>query len=218
MPEFRVSLVVQAPLLLLAHGAGAPMDSPFLETFTNLLVARGIGVARFEFRYMAARRSGGRKPPPKMPGLMQEYADAIQAIRQREPEALLLIGGKSMGGRIASMIADNHYTTGAIAACVCLGYPLHPQGKPDQLRTEHLVNVRCPLLVVQGERDALGSRAEFEAQSLSETIAYAWIGDGDHDLKPRKASGLTHASNLASAADAIAAFAQALSSSSRRAR
>jgi uncharacterized protein len=199
--------LADAPLVLLAHGAGAPMDSPFLETVSELLVGLGIAVARFEFDYMAARRrGGGRKPPPKMSVLTTEYTHAIHALRLRHPDAPIIIGGKSMGGRVASMIADQTFGQGLIKGCVCLGYPLHPQGKPEQLRTAHLMDMRCPLLMVQGVRDALGSREEILAQRISGSVRYAWIVDGDHDLKPRKSSGATTTDNLTAAAEAIVAF------------
>ncbi len=196
-----------SPLVLLAHGAGAPMDSPFLQSLSDLLIDRDITVARFEFDYMARRRRGeGRKPPSRMPDLMVEYVQAIDALRQHLPDSPIVIGGKSMGGRVASMIADQTFEQGLIKGCVCLGYPLHPHSKPEQLRTAHLHDVRCPLLMVQGVRDALGSRDELLSQRLSHKISYDWIADGDHDLRPRKSSGLTQAENLVAAADAVAAF------------
>ena len=94
-----------------------------------------------------------------------------------------------------------------IAGLVCLGYPFHPPGKPEQLRTAHLQAIRCPTLIVQGERDPFGSRAEVEALKLPASIRFVWAGDGDHDLGPRGGSGFTRAGNLAAAADAIRDFA-----------
>ena len=208
-----------APILLLAHGAGAPMDSDFMQTMTAQLTARNISIARFEFAYMAACRIGpGRKPPSKMPLLLQEYREALAALRKRYTETPLLIGGKSMGGRAASMIAAESFDQQLIKGCVCLGYPFHPPNKPDALRTSHLETLQCPTLIVQGERDPFGGRDEVASYNLSPAIQVAWIGDGDHDLKPRKTSGLTMAINLASAADAVAAFALAASKSRRRAK
>ncbi len=194
--------------VMLAHGAGAGMDSAFLETMSRLLVDSGLNVARFEFAYMAARRTESvRRPPPRMPALITEYAEAIATLKTQEPNAAILIGGKSMGGRVASMIAEQAFNANDAVGCVCLGYPLHPSGKPEQLRASHLMDLECPLLMVQGERDALGSRTELQALQLSKAIEFAWITDGDHDFKPRKASGASHAGNLASAANAVAAFA-----------
>src|SRR5204862_3332573 len=191
-----------------AHGAGGGMVSPFLDTVAKLLAERGIAVWRFEFAYMAARRDGGsRKPPPKAERLMDEYRAAVAAVPAGGP---LLIGGKSMGGRVASLVADALHAEQRIAGLVCLGYPFHPPKKPDQLRTAHLEQLACPTLIVQGERDPFGGRGEVEAYRLSSAIAFHWVGDGDHDLGPRGGSGFTRKGNLAAAADAVAAFARDL--------
>jgi predicted alpha/beta-hydrolase family hydrolase len=194
--------------LLLAHGAGAGMDSPFMTAVTERLAARGVAVIRFEFAYMAARRVGGkRRPPPAAAALQDEYRAAIETAGNGRP---LLIGGKSMGGRVASLIADEQFATGRIAGLACLGYPFHPPDDPQSLRTEHLETLRCPALIVQGERDPFGSRAEVEAMTLSPRIGFAWMPDGDHDLGPRGASGFTRKGNLDAAADAIVGFARSL--------
>jgi len=195
--------------LLLAHGAGAAMTSPFMEKIAELLAGEGVRVSRFEFGYMAQRRTGGkRRPPPKAELLQDEYRAAIAGAAAISSHAQrLLIGGKSMGGRVASLIADEMHAAGRIAGLVGLGYPFHPTAKPEQLRTAHLAEMRCPALIVQGERDPFGSRAEVEGYTLSPAIRLAWIGDGDHDLGPRGGSGFTRKGNLAAAAAAVAAFA-----------
>ena len=196
------------PLLLLAHGAGAAMTSPFMELIAGLLAEHGVATARFEFGYMAARRTGGKhRPPPKAETLAPEYEAAIAAAAERWPTRRLLIGGKSMGGRVASYCAENACTNGRIAALVCLGYPFHPPNQRDQHRTAHLLAMTCPALIVQGERDPFGTRAEVEGYGLPATISFHWAGDGDHDLGPRGGSGFTRKGNLAAAADAVAAFA-----------
>jgi predicted alpha/beta-hydrolase family hydrolase len=118
----------------------------------------------------------------------------------------VIIGGKSMGGRVASMIADDLFAYGIVAGCVCLGYPFHPPRKPDVLRIAHLAAMACPLLIVQGERDALGSRSEVASYPIDPRIAFEWLPDGDHDLAPRRASGYTPAGHIATAAAAVAAF------------
>jgi uncharacterized protein len=212
-----VSLITEGPAaaaahILLAHGAGAPMTSPFMEKIARLLAERGLAVSRFEFAYMAARREDGkRRPPPRAERLVDEYKAAGAAVREKlEPGAKLLIGGKSMGGRVASLVADELYGEKRIAGLVCLGYPFHPPGKPEALRTAHLEHLRAPALIVQGERDPFGSRAEVESYKLAPSLQFSWAGDGDHDLGPRGGSGFTRSGNLAAAADAIAAFAQAL--------
>lgn len=185
------------------------MTSPFLDKVTDLLVERGMQVSRFEFDYMAARRSGGkRRPPPRAELLMGEYIRAVDELRAKEPTGRkLLIGGKSLGGRVASLVADKLFESGSIAGLVCLGYPFHPPGKPENLRTAHLETLRCPALIVQGERDPFGSKAEVESYELSPKIRIVWAPDGDHDLGPRGGSGFTRAGNLALAADAVGAFA-----------
>lgn len=199
--------------LLVAHGAGAAITSPFLEAMAVLLAERDIAVTRFEFEYMAQRRDGGKKrPPPRAEKLMTEYADMIAAVSKAMPKSQkLFIGGKSLGGRVASMIAEDHYQTGAIAGLVCLGYPFHAPATPDKLRIAHLETLTAPALIVQGTRDPFGTRSEVEAMRLSKTIAFHWIGDGDHDFGPRGASGFTRKGNLADAADAVAGFVRRLS-------
>ena len=190
------------PTLLLAHGAGAAMDSDFMARMAALLAREGLRVARFEFGYMAQRRTGGSKrPPPKIELLQQEYRAAIEALACDGP---LLIGGKSMGGRVASLIADDLFKAGRIAGLVCLGYPFHPTGKPERLRTEHLAALRTPALICQGTRDPFGTREEVAGYALSASITLDWLDDGNHDLKPRKSvSGQSYEDNLARAAAAV---------------
>lgn len=194
--------------LIIAHGAGAGINTSFLETIAILLVERGLAVTRLEFAYMTAgREKGSRKPPPRAQTLMPEYRQYVaEAYRTKPKGQSLIIGGKSMGGRVASMIADETFAAGEIAGLVCLGYPFHPPKKPEALRTEHLKALTCPTLIVQGERDPFGNRDEVEQLRLSPHIAVHWSGDGDHDLGPRGASGFTRKGNLADAADAVAAF------------
>ncbi|TXK16334.1 alpha/beta family hydrolase [Homoserinibacter sp. GY 40078] len=191
-------------ILVLAHGAGAPMDSPWMDDMAARLGERGIRVARFEFAYMAARREGVRRPNPRAEAVLDEYRAVIEQVRA-ETGRVPAIGGKSFGGRVASMIADELHTTGDVTALVCLGYPFHPMGKPGQLRTAHLAQLRTPALICQGERDIMGSREEVAGYALSDAIDLNWLPDGDHDLKPRKASGHTLADNLDATAAAVAA-------------
>ncbi|RTL63849.1 MAG: alpha/beta hydrolase [Hyphomicrobiales bacterium] len=191
---------------LCAHGAGGAMDSPFLNLFAKLLEERHIETLRFEFAYMAGRREGEKKrPPPKAETLIPEFRSFLAQAGKRG--APLLIGGKSMGGRIASLVADEAFAAKEAVGLVCLGYPFHPPNKPENLRTAHLEALSCPTLIVQGERDPFGPRYEIEAMKLSPAITLHWAPDGDHDLGPRGASGFTRKGNLAAAADAVAAFA-----------
>lgn len=116
-----------------------------------------------------------------------------------------------MGGRVASMIADEVFAAGRIAGLLCLGYPFHPMGKPTQLRTAHLETLKCPALIVQGTRDIMGSAEEVAGYALSPAIEILWLEDGDHDLKPRKAvSGFTAAGHLQTMAAAVAAWSKSL--------
>jgi predicted alpha/beta-hydrolase family hydrolase len=194
--------------ILLAHGAGAPMDSASMTATAKALAAAGFRVARFEFAYMAARRSGQRKPPPRAESVQPEYVAAIDAL---EAKGKLIICGKSMGGRVASMIADQMLAAGKIAGLLCLGYPFHPPEKPQQLRTAHLAQLRTPTLIVQGTRDPFGTPDEVAGYQLSKAIALLWLEDGDHDLKPRKKiSGYSAADHLKTMADRVAAWSSTL--------
>ncbi|HXF53824.1 MAG TPA: alpha/beta family hydrolase [Hyphomicrobiaceae bacterium] len=197
-------------LVVLAHGAGAPMTSPFMNEIAGLLAERAVATARFEFAYMAARRHGRRPPPPRVERLQLEYEVAVASVRRHARNRPLLIGGKSLGGRVASLLAGKLHADGVVAGLVCLGYPFHPPNKPENLRTAHLAELACPTLIVQGERDPFGNRAEVESYPLSPAIRIRWAPDGDHDLGPRGASGFTRRGNLQAAADAIAAFARSL--------
>ena len=125
----------------------------------------------------------------------------------------LIIGGKSMGGRVASMVGDELYASGKIAGLLCLGYPFHPPEKPDQLRTAHLADLKVPTLIVQGTRDPFGTMDEVSSYSLSKMIEILWLEDGDHDLKPRKSvSGYSAADHLKTLGEAAASWAQKITS------
>ncbi|RYE34318.1 MAG: alpha/beta hydrolase [Hyphomicrobiales bacterium] len=191
--------------ILLAHGAGAPMDSPSMTAAAQALAGAGFRVARFEFDYMAARRSGSSRPPPRAEKLNPQYLAAVEALGAT---GRLVIGGKSMGGRVASMVADRLLESGRISGLLCLGYPFHPPGKPEQLRTGHLADLKTPTLIVQGTRDEFGTRDEVSSYRLSPAIDILWLEDGDHDLKPRKrVSGFSAADHLGTMAEAVSAWA-----------
>ena len=192
--------------LLLAHGAGAPMDSAAMNATANVLAAQGLRVARFEFAYMASRRTvAGRKPPPKAETVMPEYVAAVDALGPTPGP--LVIGGRSMGGRVASMVADELFSAGRIAGLLCLGYPFHPPGRPQQLRTAHLKGLRAPTLICQGTRDEFGTREEVEGYELSSAIEILWLEDGDHNLTPRKSvSGFSAADHMKTVATSVEAW------------
>jgi predicted alpha/beta-hydrolase family hydrolase len=144
--EFLTSGPDDARITVLpAHGAGGPMDSKSMATAADALAAAGFRVVRFEFGYMASRRaSGSRRPPPRADKLNGEY---VAAVTQLDCKGQLITGGKSMGGRVASMVADDLYKADKIAGLLCLGYPFHPPGKPDNLRTAHLAALKAPTLI-----------------------------------------------------------------------
>jgi len=185
--------------LVLAHGAGASIDSPFLEHIASALAGRGIRVVRFEFPYMEARRHGRKLPPDREPVLRAAWRDRIAAEGGGDR---LVIGGKSLGGRMASLVADEM----EVRALVCLGYPFHPPGKPERLRVAHLAELRTPTLIVQGSRDPFGAPDEVAHYELSRAIRIHWIEEGDHSFKPRVSSGRTERQSLDEAVKAIAEF------------
>lgn len=203
--ELRFDGPAGAPITVaLAHGAGAPMDSPFLEILAQGLARKGLRIARFEFPYMKRRRGGGRAGPPDPPQVLEGRWEAVVGLLGHPDR--LVIGGKSLGGRIASMVADRS----GVAGLVCLGYPFHPPGRPEKLRTAHLTGLRTPALILQGTRDPFGTRDEIEAYSLSPSIRVEYLEDGDHSFKPRARSGRTLEQNLEEAVEKIVGFANGL--------
>jgi predicted alpha/beta-hydrolase family hydrolase len=199
-PEMIFDGPADGPTLVLAHGAGAPMDSPFLNAMAAGLAAGGLRVARFEFPYMRRRRlAGERRPPDREPALRESWLATIAALGGGNR---LVIGGKSLGGRIASLVADEAGARGL----VCLGYPFHPPDKPDRLRTAHLRELRTPALILQGTRDPFGTREEVGRYDLSPAIRVVWLEDGDHSFKPRVASGRTERQHLEAAVGEVLAF------------
>ncbi|RED49699.1 alpha/beta family hydrolase [Aestuariispira insulae] len=186
--------------LVLAHGAGAGMDTPFMNQIAEGLAERDVAVTRFEFPYMAARRVDGKKrPPDRAPKLLECWREVLQELGGADK---LFIGGKSMGGRMASLIA----TELPVLGVVCLGYPFHPPGKPEKLRIEHFSDLKSKTLICQGERDPFGGRDAVEAMNLPQDVILRWLPDGDHGLKPRKKSGHTEDGNLSQAVLEICAF------------
>ncbi|MEB3170081.1 MAG: alpha/beta family hydrolase [Synechococcaceae cyanobacterium] len=187
--------------VLLAHGAGAPMDSPFLETIAKGLAARGWRVVRFEFPYMARQRQQGRRAAPdRLPKLLEAFRAQLELEAGGPP---LVLAGKSLGGRVATLLlaetscSSFSAAAGSPRAALCFGYPFHPPGKPESLRTAHLQTLTRPTLIVQGERDSFGRRAEVEGYRLPQAIRLAWIPEADHSLRPTRRSGLDEAAALA---------------------
>ena len=168
--------------LILAHGAGAGQHHPFMVAFARGLAARGIDVVTFDFPYMRERR----RAPDKAPILERSFRDVIAASDVASDRGPLFVGGKSMGGRIATHLAAQGVD--GLAGVVALGYPLHPPGKPDQLRVAHLPDIRVPVLIVQGERDAFGTPDELQPALATMTADVTLhVGRGaDHSLAVRR--------------------------------
>ena len=192
--------------VVLAHGAGAPMNTPFMNSVARGLASGGgVRVVRFEFPYMRARRETKRRTgaPDREPILRNSWKEVVERLGGGER---LVIGGKSMGGRIASMVADEVRARGL----VCLGYPFHPPGRPEKLRTRHLETLETPALILQGTRDAFGTPEDVAGYRLSPAIRVVWLEDGDHSWKPRASSGRTEPQNMADALAAMREFLAAL--------
>ena len=204
VPQLVTDGPAEASLTLaLAHGAGAPMDSPFMTFFAQGVAAAGFRVVRFEFPYMAARRSDGARRAPDRPNVL---VDAWQGVIDRLDPAQLVIGGKSLGGRIASMIAD----AAGVRGLACLGYPFHPPGQPQKLRTAHLQALQTPALILQGTRDPFGGADEVAGYGLAPAIRVHWLADGDHGFAPRRNSGRTSRQNLDEALAVLTDFLRGL--------
>jgi len=207
LPDLLIDGPADAPVTVaLAHGAGAPMDSEFMIAFAQGLAARGLRCVRFEFPYMHERRVDGKKRPPnRAPILLETWRAVIDHLGPRN----LVIGGKSMGGRMASMVARELEDEDApVKGLVCLGYPFHPPGKPEKAegRMAHLLDIKTPTLILQGTRDTFGTIDQVPDFPLSDAIRVQWLEDGDHGFKPRKKSGRTEEQNWHEAIDAIHAF------------
>lgn len=205
-----------SPVLILAHGAGAGMDSEFMEAMAGRLCSAGVTVVRFEFDYMQQRWVTGKKrPPDRQPKLLECWQKVLKRV-VAEVKAPVYIGGKSMGGRIATLLAAGlseewpeqlpEDSVHDVAGVVCLGYPFYAPGKLDKPRIEHLETLTKPTLILQGERDTMGNREEVERYGLSSSVRIEWLADGNHDLNPRVRSGHTHDGHLQFAVRAIHEF------------
>ncbi|MCE0556059.1 MULTISPECIES: alpha/beta family hydrolase [unclassified Motilimonas] len=184
---------------IFAHGAGAGMAHPFMVTMAEGIAAQGIKVVRFNFPYMQQMLAEERRlPPNKAPILLAAFKEVLTDFTGER----LVIGGKSMGGRIAShLLAEPEVIAG-----VCLGFPFHPVGKPERLKGEHLANLNKPCLLIQGDRDTMGSEAEVKDYDLSSSIQLHFLADGDHSFKPRKSSGYSYEQHMQQAITLVSEF------------
>ncbi|HHF3270430.1 TPA: alpha/beta fold hydrolase [Vibrio diabolicus] len=199
MSQWIVEGPESGPLFIFAHGAGAGMEHDFMAAVAKGLVEQGICVVRFNFPYMIKRAEDGKKrPPDRAPKLLEAYEEVIAHFTSQP----IVIGGKSMGGRMSSLLAENEL----VAGIACLGFPFHPPGKPEKFKGDHLANIEKPTLILQGERDTFGKREEFDDFVLSSQVKVSFLPDGDHSFKPRKSSGHTEAGNIDLAVEQLAAF------------
>ncbi len=178
-------------LVIFAHGAGADMEHEYISEINRLLNNQKINVLRFNFPYMDKRKlDGKRRPPDKMPSLIACYQSVLASVNSSLP---IFIGGKSMGGRVAATIASDKdlMMDNQVKGVICLGYPFHPVKKLDKLRLTPLQETQLPVLILQGDRDALGCKNEIESYEISPKCQVHYFNDGDHDLKPRVKSGFT---------------------------
>lgn len=205
----------EGPVYILAHGAGADMNSDFLTQVAEGLALKGIRVVRFNFPYMIkSAQDGKRRPPDRAPKLLAAYQDVVEKIVQQTNKPVM-IGGKSMGGRIASMLAQQAIlSSSSILGAACIGFPFHAPKKEPKDRLDHLVRITKPVLIFQGTRDVMGNKEEvIEYQKLKRidcAVKIHWLEDGDHDLKPRKVSGFNHQQHINHTIEQLAEYVLAL--------
>jgi predicted alpha/beta-hydrolase family hydrolase len=195
--------------IVLAHGAGAPQTHPWMVSMARALAERGVDVVTFNFLYTERKRRMVDRPPV----LEATWRAVVNAVRVRDDVARerLFAGGKSMGGRIATQVAARDGAAWPVAGLVLLGYPLHPPGKPQAMRDAHLPDVPVPMLFVQGERDAFGTRDEL--MPIVERLKAKMPGTrlhvvegGDHSLATRRGRGGAGDATIAAVADVVARF------------
>jgi len=203
------SVIISAPSepqhikarFLFAHGAGADMSSDFMQEVAEGLSAYGIEVIRFNFPYMQQRQLDGKKrPPDRMPKLTECFRHHIEKYQQKGIP--LYIGGKSMGGRVASLVLEDSVAK----AAVVFGFPFHAPGKDVKGRIDHLSDLQKGMMILQGSRDTMGTYEEVNIYKLSDKIEFFWLADGDHSLKPRKKSGFFYRDHMQKAIASAAYF------------
>jgi len=202
----KIKYLIEGPknpkqTIILAHGAGAPMDSDWMNSVAAYLAEADIRTARFEFPYMVERRETGKKRPPNPQKVL--LGTWSQAVADWNCENKLFLSGKSIGGRMASLMADN---AKGVAGVICFGFPFHALGKPTNNRIDHLKTLKTKTLIIQGTRDTMGTQEEVAEYELSEAVQLHWLEDGDHSFKPRKKSGFTQEQHIESACQAAIKF------------
>jgi len=189
-------------LVIFAHGAGADKDADFMVEVSAKLNQQKINVLRFNFPYMDRRLIDGKRyPPNRMPILVECFTEILASVDSSLPIFLM---GKSMGGRVAATLACEELTN--VLGIICLGYPFHPQKQPEKLRLAPLQETKLPVLIIQGDRDALGNKDEISQYQISPQCQLVFLDDGDHNLKPRMKSGFTHQQHINSAINEITRF------------
>ena len=194
LPISTIENTVENPkaFVIFAHGAGADKSHEFMDNVASLLNVQDVNVLRFNFSYMDVRLAeGNRRPPDRMPKLLQCFETVIEELNTDLP---VFLAGKSMGGRVAATLGRNE--TLNVLGIMCLGYPFHPQKKPEKLRLEPLQKTQKPILILQGTRDALGNEEEISGYEFSDKCHCVFFTDGDHNLKPRVKSGFTHSQHI----------------------
>ncbi|MBT2773135.1 alpha/beta fold hydrolase [Halomonas sp. ISL-60] len=215
--------------LLFAHGAGAGQQSPFMRQFVTSLAGRGVQVLCVDLPYMQQmQETGKRRPPPPIAQTLDQFSQWY-ALLNSLFEGPLWVGGKSMGGRVATLLASQPLASqqlasqqlanqqraskepcpGGVPGVVVAGYPFHPTKAPDKLRLDHWPAIACPMLILQGERDPFGTREEVAGYALPPNAQLSWLKDGDHDFKPRRSSGLNQTVLIDEATQIAASFVRA---------
>lgn len=194
--------------LFFAHGAGGLWDHPWMEEMAHLLAQHGVWVRRIEFPYAQWRRRMERPRPPQPVAQLQAYFETV-VQHHVAPQLPCFVGGKSLGGRVATLLGSSQVLACMPLGVVVLGYPFHPHNKPQTLRLAPLQQVKIPVLIVQGTRDAFGNQEEVKTYTLGEQVHCVWLGGGDHDFVPLRRSGKQQAELMAEAAQEVVAFMRA---------
>jgi hypothetical protein len=181
-----------------AHGAGGHMEDRGMQWLAGALGERGLGTARFNFLYRAL----GSRRPDLMPRLIECFEAVVARVRTEIGKGTVIIGGRSMGGRAASMMAAEGFDC---AGLLLLAYPLHPPGKPERLRAEHLSKIRMPVLCINGTRDAFCTRSLMEKslESAGANWTMHWIEGADHSFRVLKSSGRSEGNVYAEIGEAV---------------